>query len=556
VTTANSQPLLDLRWLVVAIRRRRRFWLSTAILGLLIGALTILIPTPPTAVTRLLVLHEDDQPTDSKTLVQTDVELLQTTRIAAAALKALHVNQSPEKFLATYQGSGLTNNVLEIRVRGSNQNDAIRRAKALADAFIADNARRLKTSADAEAQALVGQGQRAQSSLNEVDKAISAAASGATQQSPAELDSLYARRADLAAQVGDFSHRADEARIGTPKLAAGTQIIDAPRPVPSALLSTLGTNGGIGLVLGLAAGLALAAVAGVVQDRPALRRDIAENLGASVIAQLNMKRRPAKLLRRSGGPPEPERVAATLVRTVPDAPAEVSLLEIGCPRLTATLAVKMATVLAERGPVAIIDALPGRDVHRTTPPAGNGIRVLDSAQYNAELEQHSAAGDRHIGVGSVEPGTPWTDLEHLGPETILVVRAGHADTAWLHNVARQLADARIPIIGVVLVDPDPGDRTDGTLWDALHTAIRGRADRIAPNQPSRKAGSSEESEADGGAAAGGERPAVPDQATKRLKPVPPDNGARYPSTPPVSVDSPTERLKPIWPGDSQAVEIK
>jgi hypothetical protein len=28
---------------------------------------------------------------------------------------------------------------------------------------------------------------------------------------------------------------------------------------------------------------------------------------------------------------------------------------------------------------------------------------------------------------------------------------------------------------VVLVHPDPRDRTDGTLWDGLHTALRGRA---------------------------------------------------------------------------------
>jgi hypothetical protein len=46
-------------------------------------------------------------------------------------------------------------------------------------------------------------------------------------------------------------------------------------------------------------------------------------------------------------------------------------------------------------------------------------------------------------------------------------------------VARQLADCGIPIVGVVLVDPDPRDRSDGTLWDGLHTALRGRTGRTA-----------------------------------------------------------------------------
>jgi hypothetical protein len=62
---------------------------------------------------------------------------------------------------------------------------------------------------------------------------------------------------------------------------------------------------------------------------------------------------------------------------------------------------------------------------------------------------------------------------------VLVVRAGHGSAAWLHTVARQLADQRIAVIGVVLIDPDPRDHTDGTLWDGLHTALRGHHERLA-----------------------------------------------------------------------------
>lgn len=78
---------------------------------------------------------------------------------------------------------------------------------------------------------------------------------------------------------------------------------------------------------------------------------------------------------------------------------------------------------------------------------------------------------------SVAPGTAWTDLHHLGGRTVLVVRAGHGSAAWLHTVARQLADQRISVIGVVLIDPDPRDRTDGTLWDGPHAAPRGHDER-------------------------------------------------------------------------------
>lgn len=94
----------------------------------------------------------------------------------------------------------------------------------------------------------------------------------------------------------------------------------------------------------------------------------------------------------------------------------------------------------------------------------------------------AAAGshdERRFGVGSVAPGTAWTDLQYLGTRTVLVVRAGHGNAAWLHTVARQLADQQIAVLGVVLIDPDPRDRTDGTLWDGLQTALRGRSERPA-----------------------------------------------------------------------------
>jgi hypothetical protein len=71
---------------------------------------------------------------------------------------------------------------------------------------------------------------------------------------------------------------------------------------------------------------------------------------------------------------------------------------------------------------------------------------------------------------------------------VLVVRAGHGSSAWLHTVARQLADQRIAVIGVVLIDPDPRDRTDGTLWDGLNTALRGQDERAARQSgPARRA---------------------------------------------------------------------
>ncbi|RSN19025.1 exopolysaccharide biosynthesis protein [Streptomyces sp. WAC 05977] len=466
MTTAEkekSEPLIDLQRLVVSVRRRRRLWLATALAGLIAGGLVAtFLPSPPTAVAKILVVHADDSPSDSGTLMETDVAVLQTTKIAGDALKKLNSTQPPEEFLKDYTGLGVTNNVLQVTVKGKDNADAVARAQALSDAFIAEYVARNQAGAAAEQKALLDQRNQAQTELAGIQNDI-VAEEAKRNPNPAQLERLYSRRAELTSKISDYDGRAQEAGIGTPKVGAGTQIVDAPRILPKSLLKSAGTAAGIGLVLGLLAGLVLAAIGSVVKDRPVLRREISRHLGASVIAQLP---KPPRWFRKRRALEQRERVATTLIRTIREEDGTVSLLDLGARATTAALAADIANELAEQGPVALVDELPKAGLRALA--AGGKIRVLDR-------DEPKIPGERRIGVGSIEPGTAWTDLEHLGAEAILVVRAGQANTEWLHTVARQLAERRIPIVGVVLVDPDPRDHTDGTLWDGLHTALRGRA---------------------------------------------------------------------------------
>ena len=475
-TTSESSaaaPLLDLQALVVAVRRRRRLWSSMALLGLLAGAaMAVLTPPPPTAMTKVLVAHQADQPNDPGTLIRTDVALLQTTRIASKALRSLRSPERPEDFMEDYGGIGLSNNLLQINVTGDSDTEAVARAKALADAFVADHVKRIREAANAEAKALLDQRDRMRDELAQVNKAIGDGSPESSPEGSANFESLFARRAELTARIGDFDQRAAEARTGAPRLIAGTQIVDAPRAVRHSLPRTAATNSAIGLALGLFLGLALAAVGVVVADRPVLRREVAAGLGASVIAELRRTpRRPAGLWQRRRTRAARTRLTATLARTVRGSEKPVSLLELGCARSTSVIALDLARALAAaEGPVVVIDGLPGRQLaNRRQKP---GYPTVVGGERAAAVSHQ----ERRLGVGSVAPGTAWTDLQYLGTRTVLVVRAGHGSAAWLHTVARQLADQHIPVIGVVLIDPDPRDRTDGTLWDGQHTALRGRSE--------------------------------------------------------------------------------
>ncbi|MFH9083730.1 Wzz/FepE/Etk N-terminal domain-containing protein [Streptomyces sp. NPDC017673] len=480
--SSATTPLLDLQALVVAVRRRRRLWCAMALLGLLAGAaVAVLMPPPPTAVTKVLVAHKEDQPNDTGTLIRTDVEVLGTTRIAEKALRSLHSSEDPEDFMRDYRGAGVTNNLLKITVTGDSDTEAVARAKALADAFVADHVRRMRATANAEAKALLDQRDRMKDELAQVNKDIGdrSPETATDPQESASIESLFARRAELTTRIADFNQRAEEARVGTPQVVAGTEIVDAPRPVKHSLPRAAATDAAIGLVLGLVLGLALAAVGVVVADRPVLRRDIAAHLGASVIAEL--PHRPGRRRQRRRTRVARERLTAHLARTVRGSTEPVSLLELGCARGTSVIALDLARALAADGAVTVIDGLPGPQLadHRPKPS--------DPAVVSGERAAAVPPQERRLGVGSVAPGTAWTDLQYLGTQTVLVVRAGHGSAAWLHTVARQLADQHIAVIGVVLIDPDPRDRTDGTLWDGLHTALRGRSERPAQQSGRRRA---------------------------------------------------------------------
>jgi capsular polysaccharide biosynthesis protein len=472
--TPQPQHLLDFARLWVAIRRGRRLWLALALVGLIGGgAVAVLMPPAPSATTRILVVHEEDSASDGGSLIRTDVAIMTTTRIAAAALDKLGVrDERPEEFLKKFQVVGLTNNILEVTVEGATSGDAVRRAKALADAFIADHVGRIQSAAKADAKAITDQRAQVQAELDQVNTQITGAEAAQTESqnhddapppNAANLDSLYARRAELTSQVSQLTQQAQQAGLGAPRVAAGTQIVDSPRPAKVSRKVTAATNGGIGLVLGLVIGLAAAAVGGVVRDKPVLRKDIAEHLGASVIAELPRRRR--RILPGKKAAQTRKRVAATLVRLVRDGSGSVSVLELGAAPLAMSLATDVATELASDRPVVLVADAPER-----TKDVPEGVRVIGADDTSAPR-----SGEARIGLGSVAPGTAWTDLAHLGEETLLVVKAGYTNTTWLHTVARQLADAGIPVIGVVLADPDRRDKSDGTLWDGLHTALRGRA---------------------------------------------------------------------------------
>ena len=465
----TERPLLDLGGLVAGIRWRRRMLAAFAVIGLLLGvAAATALPTRASATADVFVTHENEASGDGQSQMKTDLALLQTTSVAAVAVNTLRNGITPQDFVSMYSGAIVADNILEITARGATDAEALARVQAVANAFITVHVKQSSDAANATVKAYNDRRNQVQRELDDINSQIAAATSGA------DLQSLYNRRGALASQIASLAQQAEASGIGSPQVAAGTKILDAPHRTSHGFLVNVLLYGGIGLVAGLALGFLFAAVAAVVRDRPVLRRDLVAHLGASVVAQIPAPLRgPRKLIRRSSAEKERIRTAATLVRLLRESPKPVSVLELGCAPAAAALVKDMAEELAADHSVVVVDDLPG-DQMTAALGLGSSVELVPGAQFPPVSPESRDAGTRTLAIGTVGPGTPWTDLRRLGAETLVVVRAGRTQAAWLHTVARQLADAGIAIIGLVVVHPDPRDKSDGTVWDALHTAVRGR----------------------------------------------------------------------------------
>lgn len=458
---STVEPLLDLRGLVAGILWRRRLWSSFALLGVLFGALaTLVMPPAPTAVTSVLIAR-DGQEGYPDTVMATDVAVFDTTATAVSALEKLNLGERPEDFLKTFEAQAVTANILRITAEGPSGDAAVRRVRALAEVFIAGHVGRARH----QAEALQNRQLQLERELADISSEISVA-------SGERRDALSRRRTNLSAEIVALKQEVQAARVAIPPLVAGTQIVDPPRALPNSLVVTGVTRIGVGLVLGLAGGLALAAVLCVTRDRPVLRRDIAAHLGVSVIVQLPASTH-GRIRDRGRAARERRRAADTLARLIRESPGSFSLLEIGCPRTTAALARAIADELATDRPVTLIDHLDGVHLEKSDGQDGGQVEIVDIPGLTSQLD----GAVHRLGVGSVGSGMSWVDLDLLGSQTLLVVHTGHATTLWLHTVARQLAHAGISPMGIVLVAPYPWDGTDGTLWTDLHSAMRAAHDQ-------------------------------------------------------------------------------
>ena len=200
--------MIGLRSLWAAIRRNRRVWLVTGLLGLIVGAgLPLVLPHKSLAVTDLYLAQTAGA--NPANAMADDVSLLQTNAVATQAVSAGHLDVSPSALLSHYSGLPLSDTILSIKFNGPSQSDAVAGARAVAQAFLAVQAKELRLQTDVLVHGLQSQISSLNTVIGNLNTQISSlsSASSTSSKTTNQITNLVNQRSADQSQVSQLSRR-------------------------------------------------------------------------------------------------------------------------------------------------------------------------------------------------------------------------------------------------------------------------------------------------------------------------------------------------------------
>jgi capsular exopolysaccharide synthesis family protein len=499
IETSAVLPSSDQRLRAYAnlLLRHRLAIIVTAVLVLAAGVVPALLEEPTYAATSAVRVRADNtaSPFDTDTQdnaqtrsrdLLTSVEVIESGPLRALVQERLGADADPfDQVTATLVGFS---EVIQVRIQAPSAEGAAAAANAYAEVYVEERQRQ-------SVQALVEQSEelrRRSASANEQMVAIDAQlADPATD--PVTTENLRVSRAALAAQILDFSRRADELDVEAALREGGTEVVEwagvdtdpvSPQPVRAGLTAA---------VLGLLAGIAVGVVREVAQDRLSSVEDLGlVEPAVPVLASIPHS--------RTAGLPEGHEVdpavheafryLRTALRLREEPLRSVVVTSAVAGEGKTTTAVNLALAFAESGSrVVLVDAdLRRPTVHRTFdllndlglssilartsrfgeaisyvrpnlavlpagPPSDAANELLERPEF-AQLVQ-TAAAQSDLVIVDVPPALPVADplVAARAVDGVLVVaRLGQVRRREVRTLLQRLREARLPVVGLVAND--------------------------------------------------------------------------------------------------------
>jgi capsular polysaccharide biosynthesis protein len=258
----------------MAARRRRRLWVSMAFAGLVLGAaLHVVLPSKISAVSKVYLVEPTNQ--DPTAAIASDVNLLQTRKVAETAMSILHL--SPNQPVIAYKAAALGTSIVAIKVSAPSASAAKAETNAVAQAFLeVRNQIQTQVTTD-QVTSLRADEASLQADLGTVTSQISR-----LQGPSATRNALTDRQTNDSTQISSDQQQITQATQSESLVTKSSGVLDPAYIVVTSTKKTAIKDGLSGLVAGLALGLGIVVVGELLSDRPRHRADVAAALGAPV----------------------------------------------------------------------------------------------------------------------------------------------------------------------------------------------------------------------------------------------------------------------------------
>jgi capsular polysaccharide biosynthesis protein len=486
VVKEGGRHMVSLRFLRSALRRRRRLWVGLALFGLVGGAAYhLVVPITYTATTTLFVA---DTPGANQTAASAnDLAMLNSPSVGRRAAALLgEPSLSPSKLLGKAPGTAVSDNVIDVTISGSSPVQAEQRANAVAVAYLAFRAEAYQTQSDSVVQAAETQINQLQSKIQSLTAQIAAA--GTNGQGPNGAG-LATQRAAATAQLIGLQQSVQTEKFDAITIAKGSKVITAATAGSTSRKKELIADGLMGLLVGLALGLAIVVLQAVLSDRLRRREDVAAVLGIPVALSIGPMGRRRLRLRRSPRSlaAAPDQGMLTLVRFLRShlagregRPGEM-VVAVDDPGIPAAALVALARTMAAAGKrVALMDATNDRAMARVLGLQGDGPRVVsfpgcapitwhcvprpwESERQGVDGRDRAALAEAEVvlALATVDPSVGAWHLPTWGSEVVVTVTAGGATAQRIGSVAELLGAAGIAVASAALLNADPDDVSVG-----------------------------------------------------------------------------------------------
>lgn len=487
-----------------AVRRRRRFWVLWAVIGMVVG-LGIFVKYPVSYQATVTLIVKNNPQDDPVSAMQSQVTLVESKTVAAGTVKALDLPQSVSSFQAAYTVTVVTDEIISIAVSAPTPAGAVERANEVASQYLSFRASLLLGQQAQDVASLAQQIPAAQQHIAALQSQIAALlGQGAAQGQLTRVQNQLKAATDMLPTLEQtVTGLTVSDKSTTSTMIDGTQVLDSATLLHHSSVKDLVEYVLSGLIGGLAIGLGTVIVRELTSDRLRRRDDIAAALGAPV--RLSVGRLSVGRLRKSrlfpGGRAaanrerdlrriaaylrhaavRPGRGARTLAVVAVDnaaeiAPAVVALAE-GCAKDSVRLVV---ADLAKGAPVARLLGAEGAGVHpvrvagadmvvvipeKDDPIPAGPLRLADDglgAVPPAEAVVAAASqADLLLTVAELDPAVGGDHLGTWAGTAVAVFTAGRTRAARAYAVGEMLRLSGVHAISGVVVDADTTDESLG-----------------------------------------------------------------------------------------------